>query len=70
MKRQFFIPAGLKQVIEQDVKVTVEEVRDVPIQPGDTVTILVSAEVGRVSGGEVELRNLVPVKVTGVRRRG
>jgi hypothetical protein len=69
VKRSFFFPATMKAVIEQDVKVTVTEEKDVPIQKGDEVTILMRATVGSAAGAEVELTNMTPVKVTGIIRR-
>jgi hypothetical protein len=67
--RQFRV-RGLP-AFEQDVKVTVSKVKEVPVKVGDTVTVLCSATVEAVYGSqgqEVDLGNLVPRRITEVRR--
>lgn len=68
MRKRFFFK-GLTG-FEQDVQVTVVKVKDVPLQEGDMVDVLVQARVGAVNmnGLEIELVDLTPVKVLNVRR--
>jgi hypothetical protein len=57
---------------EQDVKVSVIEERDVRVEEGDEVDILVRGRIKRtIDGepGEVEIVDTVPVKIIAVRRR-
>jgi hypothetical protein len=69
VKYSFIIdPVHGRVVLEQDTTVTVEKVRDVKLETGDEVTIVMQARVTVVNGSEVELRDLVPVKVAGVKR--
>lgn len=69
MKYAFVVsPTHGRVILEQDTKVTVEQVRDVKVEAGDMVSVLMQARVERVVGNEVDLRDLTPVKVVGVRR--
>jgi hypothetical protein len=61
---------GTGLVLEQDVTVSVVETKDVKLEVGDEVHVLVRAEViNTYGGGEVDLGNLSAVKVTGVTRK-
>lgn len=57
-------------ILEQDVKITTQTVKDVKVQVGDIVVVQCTAEVSGVysDGAEVDLANLTPVKIVGVKR--
>lgn len=71
MKGTFFLkPFG---AFVQDVQVTEQVVKDVPVRPGDDVILTMRAKVGHVaptSDGhhEIDLTDLQPIKVVQVLR--
>lgn len=69
MKRLFTLRGTGMGGFEQDVRVTVTEKKDVPIEVGDEVLVLVRAQVEKVYGEEIDLKNPNPVKVVEVIRR-
>lgn len=73
MRRVFTLKGSGLGTFEQDVAVTLTEKKDVPVEVGDEVFVLVRAQVERVYGdggdGEVDLVNAHPVKVVEVIRQ-
>lgn len=65
---EFIVKGIATAVFSQDVTVTEQKVRKVPVEEGDEVNVLVRALVSRAYGDEVELENVQPVKIVSVIR--